>query len=156
MITDCGFERNGEWFRYRAAAIIVEEGCVLFVSDGGFEYLYSVGGGVRHGETSADAVVREVYEETGARYEIDRLSVIHECFWNEDDGAGGVRKCHELAFYYMMKPRGTRALSGGDSKHKLHWIPIDELGNVKSFPTFMSNYFKRDHSGIEHIITDDR
>ncbi len=38
MATDCGFEKGGEWFRYRAAAIIIEEGCVLFVSDGGFDY----------------------------------------------------------------------------------------------------------------------
>ena len=27
---DCGFIRDNKWFRYRAAAIIVENGCVLF------------------------------------------------------------------------------------------------------------------------------
>ena len=29
---DCGFTKNNNWFRYRAAAIIVENNCVLFVS----------------------------------------------------------------------------------------------------------------------------
>ena len=153
---DCGFLNGDEWFRYRACGIIVEDGCVLFVSDDGFEYIYSVGGGVHHCETSADAAVREVYEETGARYEIDRLAVVHENFWNEGDGAGGIRKCHELAFYYMMKPRGTRELPGGESKHNFHWVPIEELGSVKSFPTFLNDYFKRGHSGIELIVADER
>lgn len=35
------------------------------------------------GETAEDAVVREVYEETGVRYEIDRLAVIHENFFTK-------------------------------------------------------------------------
>ena len=30
------------------------------------------------GETSEEAVKREVYEETGIAYEIDHLAVIHE------------------------------------------------------------------------------
>ena len=155
MATDCGFEKGGEWFRYRAAAIIIEEGCVLFVSDGGFDYYYSVGGGVHHGETSEQAVLREVYEETGVRYEIDRLAVIHECFWNESDGCGGVRKCHELAFYYLMKPRGTKDLPGGDDKLLLHWVPVDKLGSVKAFPAFLADYLSGEHDGIEIITTHD-
>lgn len=27
---DCGFTKENNWFRYRAAAIIVENDCVLF------------------------------------------------------------------------------------------------------------------------------
>ena len=156
MADDCGFIKCNEWFRYRAAAIIIEEGCLLFVSDDGFDYYYSVGGGVHHGETSEQAVLREVYEETGARYEIDRLAVINECFWNEDDDAGGIRRCHEVAFYYLMKPIGTKELPGGEVKLTLHWVPVEELGRVKAFPTFLSDYFRREHNGIEVIVTDDR
>ena len=77
---DCGFTRDGHWFRYRAAAIIVEEGCVLFAGNEKEDYLYSVGGAVQMGETAEDAVRREVLEETGVAYEIDRLAVIHENF----------------------------------------------------------------------------
>ena len=36
------------------------------------------------GETTEDAVKREVYEETGVAYEIDHLAVIHENFFNEN------------------------------------------------------------------------
>ena len=27
---DCGFTKGNKWFRYRAAAIIIEKDCVLF------------------------------------------------------------------------------------------------------------------------------
>lgn len=38
-------------------------------------------------EKAEDTVVREVFEETGIHYEIDRLAVIHENFWDADDGS---------------------------------------------------------------------
>ena len=62
---DCGFTKDKNWFRYRAAAIIIEDGCVLFASNENDDYIYSVGGGVHMGETAEEAVLREVYEETG-------------------------------------------------------------------------------------------
>ena len=68
---DCGFKKENHQFRYRAAAIIVEDGCVLFAGNERDDYYYSVGGAVCMGEYAEDAVIREVYEETGVRYEID-------------------------------------------------------------------------------------
>lgn len=62
---DCGFTRGDKLFRYRAGAIIIEDGCVLFVGNATENYLYSIGGGVHLGETAEDALVREVFEETG-------------------------------------------------------------------------------------------
>ncbi|PKK39512.1 hypothetical protein ABB02_01226 [Clostridiaceae bacterium JG1575] len=49
MKRDCCFEEAGKWFRYRAAAIIVQKGCVLLAQNDHADYLYSVGGGVHHG-----------------------------------------------------------------------------------------------------------
>jgi len=74
MEYDCGFTRQDKWFRYRAAAIIIEDGCVLMVGNERESYYYSVGGGVHMGETAEDAVKREVFEETGVHYEVDRLA----------------------------------------------------------------------------------
>ena len=45
MQYDCGFTKDNKWFRYRAAAIIVEEGCVLFAGNELDDYFYSIGGG---------------------------------------------------------------------------------------------------------------
>ena len=82
MMYDCGFTKESNWFRYRAAAIIVENNCVLFATNEKEDYLYSIGGGVHMGEMAEDAVLREVFEETGVHYEIDHLAIIHENFFN--------------------------------------------------------------------------
>lgn len=107
---DCGFTKENNWFRYRAGAIIVENECVLFVGNKNEKYLYSVGGGVHMGETAEAAVLREVFEETGVQYEIDHLAVIHENFFNENEGALKGLDCHEISFYFLMKPKGTQEL----------------------------------------------
>ena len=70
---DCGFTKENNWFRYRAAAIIIEGGDVLFADNQRDNYYYSIGGAVHMGETAKDAVLREVFEETGVHYEIDPL-----------------------------------------------------------------------------------
>lgn len=158
---DCGFTNGNRWFRYRAAAIIVEEGCVLFACNEKDDYLYSIGGGVHHGETAEGAVLREVFEETGVRYEIDRLAVIHENFFDESGGSLQGMNCHELSFYFLMKPRGTRELCSnsrtlGGLKEEMRWIPLEDLDKYKAYPTFLKDYLSREHKGIEHIVTDER
>lgn len=85
MPYDCGFMKEDNWFRYRAGAIIIEDGCVLLAGNAHEDYFYSIGGAVHMNETAEDAVKREVFEETGVHYEIDRLAVIHE---NLFDGKG--------------------------------------------------------------------
>ena len=157
---DCGFTKENNWFRYRAAAIIVENDCVLFVGNESEDYYYSVGGGVHVGETAEAAVVREVFEGTGIHYEIDRLAVIHENFFNENNGSLKGLNCHEVCFYFLMKPRGTQELNSNSYtrgyREEMHWIPIRELSKYKAFPSFLKDYFSKEHSHVEHIITDQR
>ncbi len=157
---DCGFTKDNCWFRYRAAAIIVENDCVLFACNKNTDYYYSIGGGVQHGEKAEDAVIREVFEETGVRYEVDHLAVIHENFFNEEKGTLKDKECHEISFYFLMKPRGSQQLNGNSTtqgvKEHMCWLPIKDIGKYKAFPTFLKDYFDKEHKGIEHIITDER
>lgn len=158
---DCGFTKQNKWFRYRAAAIIIENESVLFASNQNDDYLYSVGGAVHIGETAHDAVLREVFEETGVYYEIDRLAIIHENFFNESNGTLKGLDCHEISFYFLMKPRGTQELhsnsiSSFGVKEKMLWIPINDLEKFKAYPSFLKEYLSAEHCGIEHIITDTR
>jgi hypothetical protein len=46
MEHDCSFNKGKKWFRYRAAAIIVEDNCVLFAGNETDTYFYSIGGAV--------------------------------------------------------------------------------------------------------------
>ena len=56
----------------RVGAIIMKNGKILMVGNDRAPYLYSVGGRIKFGETSEEAVVREVFEETGVKMEVDR------------------------------------------------------------------------------------
>ena len=160
MEHNCAIINDKKAFRYRAAAIIIEDGCVLFARNDVDDYYYSVGGAVHMGETSEEGVKREVFEETGVRYEVDHLAVIHENFFIGTSGLKGV-DFHEVTFYYMMKPMGKRDFTSESTtmsgvKETMHWVPIDELDKFKAYPTFMKEFLRSEHNGVEHIITDER
>lgn len=157
MNYDCGFTKENHWFRCRAAGIIVENGCVLFAANDVDDYFYSVGGGIHMGETAEDAVVREVFEETGIHYEVDRLVFIHENFFR---GSGTIAEmqCHEICFYFLMKPRGSQVLNShsttsGNIPEHMHWLPIAELDKYRHFPSFIGEKLQNPQPFIEHIVT---
>ena len=155
---DCCFTREKNWFRYRAAAIIVEDGCVLAVTNDNEDYYYSVGGGVHMGETAEEAVLREAFEETGVHYEIDKLAVIHENFFSQGSGSLAGLECHEIALYYLMKPTGikefhNKSITAGNAEERLTWIPIEDYEKYHAFPSFLGEYLRNTHDGVEHIVT---
>lgn len=80
MTTDITFIENQARFRYRAAAVIIEEGAVAFMTNPDENYYYSLGGAVQLGESSKEALLREIREETGQEYDIDKLLFVQENF----------------------------------------------------------------------------
>lgn len=153
---DCCFTNDTNWFRYRAAAIIVEGDCVLMASNDVSPYYYSVGGGVHFGETAEESVVREVFEETGVNYEIDRLAFIHENFFDGNGTTTGL-KCHEVAFYFLMKSVGSKSLNSNsfcpEGKEYMNWLPIEELKTHTIYPSFFAEKLINMPPQIEHIVT---
>ncbi|MDR2532906.1 MAG: NUDIX domain-containing protein [Oscillospiraceae bacterium] len=156
---DCCFTSDEKWFRYRAAAIIIENNCVLFANNESVDYFYSVGGGVKHGETAEQAVIREVFEETGVKYKIDRLAFIHENFFSESIASLKGLDCHEITLFFLMKPRGTQEINCKsyciDGREFMNWIPISDLEKLKAYPTFFTEKLTNLSENIEHIVTID-
>ncbi len=154
---DCAITNKDGWFRYRAAAIIIEEGCVLMARNDRDPYYYSVGGAVLQNESAEEAVMREVMEEAGVHYDIDRLVFIHENFFTGDQALVGV-PCHEIALYFLMKPKSSKVLhdcgfTQTGVKEQLCWIPLDQLSEFKVYPTFFMEKLPLKNDYIEHIVT---
>ncbi|MGN1091578.1 MAG: NUDIX hydrolase [Alphaproteobacteria bacterium] len=153
----CFQTKDNRRFRLRAAAIIIEDGCVLFATNDSEHYYYSIGGGVHLGETMENAVLREVYEETGIHYEIDRLAFIQENFFKRDDGMLKGLSCHEITFFFLMKSKGSQELNSNSVSHgfKEHmcWLPIDRLSEYEAYPMFFAEKLKNIPPYPQHILT---
>jgi 8-oxo-dGTP pyrophosphatase MutT (NUDIX family) len=156
---DCSFEVTEGWFRYRSAAIIIENGFVLMAKNDRDDYYYSVGGGIGLHETAEEAVIREVFEETGVKYEIDRLAFIHENFFRGFNGNNDL-KCHEIALYFLMKSRGSQDIYDNGFvyngvRERMFWLPINNLDEYKLFPVFFKERLLCIGNSIEHIKTEE-
>lgn len=81
-------------------------------------------GGINLNEASTDAVLRELREETGYEFEIDRLVFIQERYYSLKDC-----RQHEVVFFYLMKNVDDKHL---EQRHQnltskvkhLHWLPM--------------------------------
>ena len=144
----------------RVGAIIIKDGKLLMAGNGARpEYLYSVGGRIKFGETAEEAVTREVYEETGVRMEIDRLGFIHENYFYGDDTSKFGKLTYEISFFYYMKvPEDFEPVSSGFTEdghiEYLHWIEPDSP--VRYYPEFFRTELGRPEKGVRHFVTDER
>jgi len=145
-------------FNYRVGAVIIHDGKVLLMRNPEAPYLYSVGGRVRYNETTEEAVVREVLEETGVKMTVDRAVFFQEQFFNEEVTGEHV---HGVAVYYLMRDSADlgnlrcRSVTERGVSEELVWIPMDELekhyivpvsvaGNLKDLPLQMTRIVEKD------------
>ncbi|MEM3066370.1 MAG: NUDIX hydrolase [Nitrososphaerota archaeon] len=80
------------------------------------------GGTVEIGESLRDAVVREVYEETGLVVEVLELLDVVEVI--RKDEVGNIA-FHYVILDYLAKPVGGTLVAASDASDVL-WVPIDE------------------------------
>ncbi len=140
---DLGFVRKNNWFRLRACAVIVRDNKILMCKNEVDDYFYSVGGAVKHGETVEDAVVREVFEETGKYLAIDRLLFIHQNFFDSDSTTSmhNQLKCHEVSFYFLMKDNDEDLISIGKTVNgnleTTVWLAFNDYKTKKIYPDWL-------------------
>ena len=140
----------------RVGAIIMKDNRFLMVENDRFDHMYSVGGRIKFGETAEEAVVREVFEETGIKMEIDRLGFVHENFFPGDSLSKQGNIVHEISFFFYMKvptefkPLCNSFTEDGDKEH-LVWIKADHP--KKYYPEFFKTELANPSKEVKHYVT---
>ena len=143
----------------RVGAVIVKDGKILMVGNERNDYLYSVGGRVKFGETAEEAVKREVFEETGVKMEIDRLGFIHENYFYGDAPTNLDKLIYEISFFFYMKvpedfsPVCTSSTEF-DANEYLVWTEPDTETTI--YPDFFRTAALSPAEGVLHMVTDER
>ena len=140
----------------RVGAIIMKDDKFLMVENDRFPHMYSVGGRIKFGETAEEAVVREVYEETGVKMEIDRLGFIHENFFPGDSEVKRGNIVHEMSFFFYMKvPEDfepvCNSFTEDGHKEQLVWIAPDHP--KKYYPEFFKTELTNPSEEVKHFVT---
>ena len=143
----------------RVGAIIMQDRNILMVGNERADYLYSVGGRIKFGETAEEAIVREVLEETGVKMEVDRLGFVHENYFYGDAPSKQGKLVYEISlFFYMKVPRDFAPVSVSftedNSKEYLRWVSLDE--NRKVYPEFFRTELRNPTDVVKYFVTDGR
>ena len=143
----------------RVGAIIMKDGKILMVGNERANYLYSVGGRIKFGETAEEAIVREVFEETGVKMEIDRLGFVYENYFYGDAPSNLGKLIYEISFFFYMKVPSdfapiSESFTEDNSKEHLKWVSLDE--DIKMYPEFFRKELKNPTDTVKHFIKDER
>lgn len=138
---------------YRAAALIIRDNNLLMAKNINHSCYYIVGGGIEFNESSEEAVIRELIEETGERFEIEKLVFVQERFCKVS-----LQNHHEIVFFYLMKDNpnikiNDNAYTDQGTMETLHWLPIKKLSEYDIAPEFLKTKSLENFEKIEHIIS---
>ena len=160
-IVDVKFKEKEYSFHYRVVGVIVKDEKYLVQNIDGKDYYVLPGGHVRIGESSDDALIREIREEL----EIDilknefRLFCYHENIYEKDN-----RVEHWIEQYYIVnakleKDSWSFVENDIDGFKTLNYIFVnkEELEKIDLKPLSVKKLIiSEEFSGISHIVSDNR
>ena len=140
----------------RVGAIIIKDGKILMIGNQSADYLYTVGGRIKFGETAEDAIVREFFEETGVQLQIDRLGFVHENYFIGESPSNLGKLVYEVSFYFYMKVPAdfsptSNSVTQDNYQEVLHWVDIDN--NIRMFPQFFKTELLNPTTSVKHLVT---
>ncbi len=129
-------------FLVRACGILVHDQSVLAqeADDGRGGKSYALPGGhLEFGESLAECMSREIYEETGLNVEAEKLVYVHENFYS----LKGVTT-HEIGFYFLVDlnsefpmPDKAGYIPSRESHIRMRLLPLAGLPAVALMPPFL-------------------
>ena len=136
--------------RVGAYAVIVQDGNLLLThwNEGGRSGWTLPGGGLEPYETTEQAVVREIREETGYDAELRTLLGVDSLFLKPEQrivpGAGPL---HAFRVIYLARIVGGELTHEvGGSSDEARWVPLDDVGDLATLslvPTAIDMLLRR-------------
>jgi len=123
-------------FNYRVAGVAIQDDCVLLHTMSGVDYWILPGGRVEAGETSPQALRREMREELRQDIDVGRLLWVAESFLRD-----GGRTIHGLGLYYQMwltAPLDQYEVIDGRTRLTFVWQPLSRLSDLTVYPPFVA------------------
>lgn len=145
---------NNYILNVRACALIIHNNKLLVHKNINKNHYALLGGRVSIGESSDQAIRREVQEELGKSIELLKYLTTVENFFDMDGS-----RHHEILFVYLADfididdKKIDYSLENAEGKEflKYEWLDIDSLDNVTIFPSCIKDLFKS-NTIVPHII----
>ena len=145
-------------FKVRVSAVLTFNNKILVNKYSENSYCLP-GGYIELGETSLDAIKREIKEELNLDIKVNRFMGIGENFFTNLKN----EKTHGIDFYYKIGVKDISSINlndydylendhGCDILHHFRWLDIDKLENYNLLPNEIIKYIKEDNLDIFHII----
>lgn len=151
MKEDLSIMLGKERFNFRVGALIEYDGKVLLQKNDNLDFYNLPGGRVKIGESTLEAVKREIKEELDVEESNFELSHVLENFFTFDS-----KVTHELFFIYKLQLKKGHPLT---SKNKIsaldreeernYWIKKEDTDNLKCMPIALHEVINK----ISNVIT---
>ncbi len=143
-------------FNLRVVAVFVDGDYVLIHRAEPDNFWTPPGGRAELGESTREAVAREIREELKVEAEVGKLLWVVEYFFDRPG-----RAFHEVHFYYRLHfPPGagiapdTPVFYGDEEGLQLifRWVRLDELEGLRLYPTFLKAALRDLPETTQHVV----
>jgi 8-oxo-dGTP diphosphatase len=126
-------------FQVFAAAVILDEDKNILLVKSTYNRFHPwglPGGGLEYGEHPEEAIIREVWEETGLRVDVEKLLLINTL------------RPDRVGMYYLCRITGG-TFYPTDEVSEFAYFPLENLPDVRTFDRDM---LRRLHAMVEHEL----
>jgi len=147
-------------FKYRVSGAVIKDGKLLVVKIAQNQFYCLPGGHIHLGESSLEAIHREIKEEVGITCKSTKLISITENFFNVEK-----RYMHEVNYFYVVEPnedietKDYEIIENDNGEMvplKFKWVELAKLHTIDFRPEKLITKFESQNFELEHIIFDQR
>lgn len=147
-MSDITVLHHGYKINLRVGAIVQRGSEILVCRNRGASWWYLPGGRVKVGESSVEALRRELREEIGESFEIVRPVVCGENFFTFEESA-----FHEICFYYLATWTGAALMPAApEANEEFKWIETAAIESLELKPVFMKAFAARPPTSLQLVV----